>query len=75
MYFFNSPAIQGSGPIWMDEVTCHEQATRLTECSFDGWRVHDCTHGEDVAVRCGKIKPELEPLDNMRNIDMSDYDY
>ena len=52
----NSLAVQGSGPVWMDKVSCHDQATALAECSFDGWRVHDYSHGEDVAVKCGKIK-------------------
>ncbi len=42
----------GEGPIWMDRVRCTSADTRLVDCSFDGFGVHDCSHADDVGVRC-----------------------
>ncbi|EKX33009.1 hypothetical protein GUITHDRAFT_120794 [Guillardia theta CCMP2712] len=42
----------GSGPIWMDQVSCSGSEPGLSMCNFDGWAHHDCSHGEDVGVCC-----------------------
>ena len=42
---------QGSGNIFLDEVTCTGSELRLTDCPID--QSHDCTHAEDAGVRCG----------------------
>ena len=42
----------GSGPIWLDDLRCTGEETRLDECRHT--TEHDCTHHEDVAVRCGE---------------------
>ena len=43
---------EGSGLIWMDDVTCSSQATSLDMCSFPGWGVENCQHSEDAGVSC-----------------------
>ncbi|GLC58992.1 AGAP004118-PA [Pleodorina starrii] len=44
----------GTGEILMDGVNCavYPPPERLHQCSFRGWGKHDCSHKEDVGVRC-----------------------
>jgi serine protease 12 (motopsin) len=43
---------QGSGPIWMNSVSCTGSEQALSSCQFSGWGVTDCTHADDVGVVC-----------------------
>uniref|UniRef100_A0A3B4CNT1 SRCR domain-containing protein n=1 Tax=Pygocentrus nattereri TaxID=42514 RepID=A0A3B4CNT1_PYGNA len=50
----------GSGPIWMDDVTCTGSELSLKNCMTEGWGKHNCDHGKDAAVICsGHRKSKL----------------
>ncbi|XP_052810112.1 deleted in malignant brain tumors 1 protein-like isoform X2 [Mya arenaria] len=42
----------GSGPIWLDDVTCRGDEPSVDACTFRPWGQHNCGHGEDVGVTC-----------------------
>ena len=44
---------QGSGPIWLDSVTCTGNESMLINCSHLGVGVtRSCSHSEDAGVYC-----------------------
>ena len=43
---------QGSGPIWLDEVSCSGFESRLVDCGHNDFGNNDCEHWEDVSVIC-----------------------
>lgn len=52
---------QGTGPIWLDNVLCEGHEGRLIDCPriSEGKAVggHNCTHEEDVGIRCLLTEP------------------
>ena len=43
---------EGSGPIQLDDLNCVGNETALINCSARAINEHNCTHSEDVGVRC-----------------------
>nr|XP_055046929.1 deleted in malignant brain tumors 1 protein-like [Misgurnus anguillicaudatus] len=43
---------QGSGPIWMNNVSCNGTESSLTNCGSSGWGVAYCGHWQDAGVVC-----------------------
>ncbi len=44
--------LPGSGNIWLDQVSCTGSETDIADCPHNPWGSHDCSHIEDVSVRC-----------------------
>ncbi|XP_053547974.1 neurotrypsin-like isoform X2 [Bombina bombina] len=42
----------GQGLIFLDDVVCTGTEHSLVECAHSSWGQHDCSHSEDVGVRC-----------------------
>ena len=51
----------GAGQIWLDQVACRGTETRLIDCPANPLGTHDCSHIEDVGVRCVTRENTLLP--------------
>lgn len=43
---------QGTGKIWMDDVSCNGKESSLFQCGHRGYGIQDCGHNEDASVVC-----------------------
>ena len=43
---------QGTGPIWLSNVSCIGTESKLTDCDHFGMTVRNCSHSEDAGVYC-----------------------
>ena len=43
---------RGSGPIWLQYLSCIGNETNLLNCSHSGFGVNYCSHSSDVGVQC-----------------------
>uniref|UniRef100_A0A8D0D1L8 SRCR domain-containing protein n=1 Tax=Sander lucioperca TaxID=283035 RepID=A0A8D0D1L8_SANLU len=53
---------QGSGPIWLDDVSCSGNESSITDCRHQGFGVHNCGHFEDASVVCKNVQIEAGQL-------------
>ena len=53
---------QGDGDILMSNLQCTGSEASLSECPFDGWGVHQCSHEEDAGVFCHNQTPPTQTV-------------
>ena len=42
----------GSGQVWLDDVSCRGNETSLSHCTHSQWREHSCGHDTHVFLTC-----------------------
>ncbi|CAI5641393.1 unnamed protein product [Oreochromis niloticus] len=50
---------EGTGEIWLDDVSCSGSESSLTKCQHKGFGTHDCTHQKDAGVICSGVPVRL----------------
>nr|XP_055046945.1 scavenger receptor cysteine-rich type 1 protein M130-like [Misgurnus anguillicaudatus] len=61
---------QGSGPVWLDDVSCSGNESTVDNCPSKALGTSTCTHGQDAGVICQNIKlvNGLSPCDGSLQI-------
>ncbi|XP_071836934.1 scavenger receptor cysteine-rich domain-containing protein DMBT1-like [Apostichopus japonicus] len=47
---------EGSGPIWLNEMSCSGMESNIYHCGRLEWGNHDCGHHKDAGVRCETVR-------------------
>ena len=46
-----------SGPVWLNQVTCLGNESKLSQCSYNGFgNVGNCSHTWDASVQCNGVQ-------------------
>ncbi|MBN3319508.1 DMBT1 protein, partial [Atractosteus spatula] len=53
---------QGTGHIWLDDVSCTGSETSLLQCGNRGFGVHNCAHSDDAGAVCSGTQNSLHPI-------------
>ena len=43
---------QGSGRVWLDNLSCLGTEMNIGSCVRKGWRVENCSHSKDASAKC-----------------------
>ncbi|XP_039463665.1 deleted in malignant brain tumors 1 protein-like [Oreochromis aureus] len=50
---------EGTGQIWLDDVSCSGSERSVTKCQHRGFGKHNCTHSKDAGVVCSGVPVRL----------------
>ena len=68
LYGYDGNVVRGTGQIWLDNVYCQGSENSLSDCQRNSFGVNDCTHAEDVGVRCKSILIIIELTNYLFNM-------
>lgn len=54
-------------PIWMASLACRGSESSLKECRFSGWQRNNCSHVQDVSVKC--LSDDTDRFASVRLVD------
>ena len=44
--------VDGTDPIWLDDLVCAGPEATVPACMSRGWGIHNCSHPEDIGLSC-----------------------
>lgn len=57
----------GSGPIWLDQVSCFGNESSIDKCTHWAWGENNCNHTEDISIKCSLGDNEEESATKFRH--------
>ena len=52
----------------MDNLYCNGSETKISECQFDGWKIHDCSRHEAAGVICRHARQTTNSENSVNDI-------